>query len=76
MRDTGDIPEVVGSAGVLVDPFDIGAISSALAKLINDRNLRIELRRKGLERALHFDWRDTARRTLAVYETAAGAARR
>ena len=62
------LPEVVGDAGLLVDPFDEGAIASAIARLIDDSNLRAELRVKGLKRAEMFDWRDTARRTLEVYK--------
>jgi glycosyltransferase involved in cell wall biosynthesis len=65
------LPEVVGDAGLLVDPFDEGAISSAIARMIDDAELRAELRRKGLERARTFNWRETARLTLQVYERAA-----
>jgi glycosyltransferase involved in cell wall biosynthesis len=65
------LPEVVGDAGLLVDPFDENAIASAVTRLMNDSNLRAELRVKGLNRAKLFDWRETARRTLEVYEQAA-----
>jgi glycosyltransferase involved in cell wall biosynthesis len=61
------LPEVVGDAGLMVDPFDGGAIASALARLIDDDALRASLRERGLRRARSFDWRDTARMTLQVY---------
>ena len=61
------LPEVVGEAGLLVDPFDEAAIASAIACLIDDSDLRAELRVKGLKRARMFDWHETARRTLSVY---------
>lgn len=61
------LPEVVGDAGLLVDPFDIDAIARALARLIDDAALRAELSSRGLQRARAFDWRDTARMTLQVY---------
>ncbi|MFL6334375.1 MAG: glycosyltransferase family 4 protein [Pyrinomonadaceae bacterium] len=61
------LPEVVGDAGLMVDPFDSGAIASALARLIDDDALRASLRERGLRRARSFDWRDTARMTLQVY---------
>lgn len=76
---TGDrtsLPEVVGDAGLMVDPFDEQALCAAIARVIDDDRLRAELRRKGLERARLFDWRETARLTLAVYERAIREGRR
>jgi len=64
------LPEVVGDAGLLVDPFDVNQIASAMGKLINNSDLRSLLRVKGLERAKEFDWKTTARQTLAVYRKA------
>lgn len=66
------LPEVVGDAGLLVDPFDIEDISAALAKLIEDSDFRTQLVIKGRERSRLFDWRETASRTLTVYNKAAG----
>jgi glycosyltransferase involved in cell wall biosynthesis len=64
------LPEVVGDAGLLFDPFDVQALSNALARVIDDDNLRAHLRIKGLERAKLFNWRETARLTLQAYERA------
>jgi glycosyltransferase involved in cell wall biosynthesis len=64
------LPEVVGAAGLLVDPFDEYALADAIGRVIDDAGLRARLRREGLERAQSFDWRKTARLTLAVYERA------
>ncbi|MDQ3804160.1 MAG: glycosyltransferase family 4 protein [Acidobacteriota bacterium] len=64
------LPEVVGDAGLLVDPFDTGAIARALGRLADDQRLRENLRTRGLARARAFDWRDTARMTLEVYRKA------
>jgi len=61
------LPEVVGDAGLTVDPFDTGALADGLARLIDDDALRAHLRERGLQRARSFDWRDTARMTLQVY---------
>lgn len=66
------LPEVVGDAGLLVDPFDVDGIAAAIERLITDSDFRSTLRVKGLERARLFDWRETARQTLAVYEKASG----
>lgn len=67
------LPEVVGDAGLLVDPLDLEAIAHAIARLVDNEELRRELRVKGLKRARAFNWHETARRTLAVYERAARA---
>lgn len=66
------LPEVVGDAGLMVNPFDEAEITSALAQLIDNRDLRDKLRRKGLKRADKFSWDDTARQTLEVYKQVAG----
>ena len=66
------LPEVVGEAALLVDPFDIDALAAAIGSVVNDSQLRTELANKGLQRAKLFNWRTTARQTLAVYQQAAG----
>jgi glycosyltransferase involved in cell wall biosynthesis len=62
------LPEVIGDAGLLIDPFDQGEFVSALARMIDDGELRARLRVKGLERSKTFDWRETARLTLEIYQ--------
>jgi len=71
--DNTSLPEVVGDAGVLVNPFDIDDMAAGIERVITDSELRMQLRVKGLERAKLFDWQETARQTLAVYKRAAGA---
>lgn len=65
------LPEVVGDAALKVDPFDVSAIAAAIDQLIKNSELRQELSVKGRKRAEMFDWRDTAQRTLNVYEAVA-----
>ena len=72
---TGDrtaLPEVVGNAGLMVDPYDVEAIAWGLKQLVEDSVLREELRRKGLERAKRFSWDKTADLTWKVLQEAAG----
>jgi glycosyltransferase involved in cell wall biosynthesis len=64
------LPEVVGDAALMIDPFDIDAMAAAIKRVISDSDFRADLRDKGLERAKQFDWKETARQTLAVYERA------
>ena len=70
--DRTSLPEVVGDAGVLVDPFDVNALAAAIEKVVSEPALRARLSAQGLARAKLFDWRQTARQTLAVYRKAAG----
>lgn len=62
------LPEIVGDAGLLFDPFDTSALVKALTQVINDSGCRAALRIKGLERAKDFNWRKTAQLTLNAYQ--------
>ena len=66
---------MMGEAGLLCDPFDVDALASAIARLIDDAELRAQLRVKGFEQARRFDWLETARQTLRVYERAAASSK-
>jgi glycosyltransferase involved in cell wall biosynthesis len=68
------LPEVVGDAGALVDPYSTDAISSRLAELLEGQSTRDELSRRGLERARHFTWPQVAEQTVRVYREIACAA--
>jgi glycosyltransferase involved in cell wall biosynthesis len=59
-------PEVVGNAGLLVNPDDVMAIAAAIARILDQDAVRTELRERGLARSRLFTWEETARRTLAV----------
>ena len=61
-------PEIIGDGGLMVDPFDEGALREAIVKVFLDSKLRVELREKGIRRANLFEWKETARQTLRVYE--------
>ncbi|MCS7222001.1 MAG: glycosyltransferase family 1 protein [Anaerolineae bacterium] len=70
--NTSSLPEVVGDAALLVDPYDVEAIAEALARLLEDAELRQRLREAGLARARLFSWERTARETVAAYRLALG----
>jgi len=60
--------DVVGDAGILVDPLDADAISAALERVLHSDTLRQSLSRASLERAARFSWERCARETFALYE--------
>jgi glycosyltransferase involved in cell wall biosynthesis len=68
------LPEVVGDAGALVDPYSAKAITDKLAELLDRQSTRDELSRRGLERARHFTWPQVAEQTVRVYREIACAA--
>jgi glycosyltransferase involved in cell wall biosynthesis len=68
--NTSSMPEVAGDAAILIDPFSVDSISSAIKTLSGNDELRRDLSLKGLERASLFSWRETALKTLEVYEKA------
>jgi glycosyltransferase involved in cell wall biosynthesis len=69
--DTTALPEVVGDAAELVDPWSVSVIADALYRLLTTATLRDTLRDRGIRRALEFSWQRLAEQTLAVYKQAA-----
>ena len=65
-------PEIIADGGLMVDPFDEQAMLEAILQVFSDSNLRADLRKKGIKRASLFDWKETARQTLTVYEKVYG----
>lgn len=61
------VPEVVGDAAILVEPGDSRAMLSALARVLDSRELADEMRTAGRTRAAAFTWENTARLTAEVY---------
>lgn len=68
--DTSSLPEVVGDAGILVDPQNADEIARAMLKVLRDKGLQGEMRRRGLERAKRFTWQGAAEETVKLYEEA------
>lgn len=66
------LPEVVGEAGLLVDPYRVASIADGLTRLLSDAQLRADLRRRGLAHAAGWTWERAAQQTLAVLQRAAG----
>ena len=66
------LPEVVGNAALLVDPYDPQSIADGIRRAISDEPLRQMLIERGRLRAQAFSWREAAARTLAVYREAIG----
>lgn len=68
--NTSALPEVVGDAGIMVNPYDEDALCQAMFEIYNDSTLRKFLAAKGLARAKHFSWDNCTRATLDAYKVA------
>ena len=68
--DRGALPEVLGNAGLLVDADDPDALSAAIARILDDAELRERMSRAGRERAPAFTWTASAATLLDVFRSA------
>lgn len=66
--NTSCMPEVAGDAALLADPFSVRDMAAKMRALLNNAELRTELRALGLERVRSFTWERAARSTLEVYD--------
>jgi glycosyltransferase involved in cell wall biosynthesis len=64
------LPEVVGDAGMLVEPTDTHALTATLKRVLTSDALRAEMRAKSLARAAQFTWARTAELTMQSYRSA------
>jgi glycosyltransferase involved in cell wall biosynthesis len=58
------IPEVIGEAGIIVDPDNAEQIADAILLLLKDEMLRLSYIQKGVEHAKNFSWQRTAELSL------------
>lgn len=66
--NNSSLPEVIGDARALFDPFDVRSICNKMAEALRDEGLRVSLRAHGLQQAKLFSWDETARRSIAAWE--------
>jgi glycosyltransferase involved in cell wall biosynthesis len=71
--NTSSLPEVVGDAGIMVDPTDRDALCQAMATLFQDRELRKRMASRSRERAATFSWARCAAETVEAYRAALSA---
>jgi glycosyltransferase involved in cell wall biosynthesis len=65
--NVSSLPEVVGDAAVLIDPYDPVAIEQAMRRVLTEPALRDDLRRRGYARVKEFSWERSVRRLRDVY---------
>jgi alpha-1,3-rhamnosyl/mannosyltransferase len=70
--NTSSIPEVVGDAGILLDPFDVDGFYEAMKSMLESPELRKSYSEKSLSRSLIFSWNKCAQETMGVYKKVLG----
>jgi glycosyltransferase involved in cell wall biosynthesis len=68
--NVSSLPEAAGDAASMVDPYDVEALAAELDRLLTDKLLRHELRKRGLAHASQFTWPLMAQETADVYRRA------
>ena len=61
------MPDVVGGAGLFVDPYDVKDIESKILELSKSESLRENLGKKGIQKAKEYTWRKTAEAIFEQY---------
>jgi glycosyltransferase involved in cell wall biosynthesis len=67
----GSLPEVVGDAGMLFDPYDSTSLGQLILTVLTNKRLRSELVEKGIEQVKKFSWDKTAEGVLESCKKAA-----
>ena len=67
---TASLPEVVGDAGLLINPYNVQALADALLLILENPSYRHKLEKLSLRRAQKFDWFRTAHLTMHAYHAA------
>jgi len=65
--NVSSLPEVVGDAALMIDPYEPAAIADAMQRVLGDADLRADLRRRGLARAREFSWERSIARVREIY---------
>lgn len=69
--NASSLPEVVGTAAVMVNPENVFDIMRAMQRVLTDQPLRDKLKTRGYEQVRRFSWEDSARRLAQVYKAVA-----
>jgi len=64
--NAASLPEVIDDAGLLFDPTNIDQLAEQIRQILQNENLRNELKQKGLEQAQKFSWEKCAKETTEI----------
>jgi len=67
--DTSSLKEVIGNAGILTTAGDESKLKKQILHVLENKEIKEELKRKSLIQAKKFSWEKTATKTLAIYNS-------
>ena len=67
--NTSSLPEVVGDAGILVNPFSVEEIAGAMESILKNKSLREQMIKRGLKRSQMFSWEKCAKEVVKIYKS-------
>jgi alpha-1,3-rhamnosyl/mannosyltransferase len=76
VSNRASLPEVVGDAGILVDPHDVEELTSAMLRTVEDTRFADDLKMRGIARAKTFTWERCAALTMESWDRVTGTSAR
>jgi glycosyltransferase involved in cell wall biosynthesis len=70
--NVSSLPEVVGDAALLIDPYEPDEIAAAMRRVLTEPGLREEMRARGLARVNQFSWDRSIHRVREIYDEVLG----
>jgi len=67
--NTTSLPEVVGDAGIMIDPNDFELLAAKMYDLLTDNKLKDKMINNGLKRSKQFKWEYSAEQTCKIYNS-------
>jgi len=74
--NVSSIPEVVGGAALLFDPYNVNEIASAICRMITDEQLRKQLAQRGFGRIKKYSWKNSAKEILRAFKEVCNVAKK
>ena len=68
VSNTSSLSEVVGNGAIMIDPYNVDELAFAIRKVLEDKELRNDLIKKGLNQAKKFNWDKTAKQVLEIFK--------
>jgi alpha-1,3-rhamnosyl/mannosyltransferase len=68
VSDAGSLPEIVGDAALIFEAGNPDSLADSIDSLLRNRHLRTDMIERGKRQVRKYSWKETARKTLEVYE--------